>query len=94
MIPWWKIAAVLNVINLGLILALMYVYFTNYKKVRSTYILGLLLFASLFFIHNLVSFYYNFNLLPFYIDEVKVFAFVFTLLQTLALLSLTWVTWK
>lgn len=94
MIPWWKIAAVLNIINTLLIIRLLYVYVKNFRKIKLNFTLGLMLFAIMFLLHNIVAFYYNFNLLPFYVAEVKIFAFIFTALQTMAFIALNWATWK
>lgn len=83
----------LTLISILLLLGLLYVYSKNLKKIKSKFTIGLFLFALLFLIQNLMSFYYYLTMMKYYAPEVEVHVFILTLLQTIAfgiLLKLTW----
>lgn len=84
----------LSGLNILLILGLLYVYGRTLAKTRSMFSLGLALFAFLFLIHNTVSFYFQFIMMPLYTEGVQSFVFIFTLLQAAAFSILNWITWK
>jgi hypothetical protein len=89
-----NITMILSGVNILLIALLLYVYIGNYVKMRSGFTLGLMFFAILFLIHNVLYLYFSITMMPYYAESLETFAFIFTLLQTLAFSSLTWVTWK
>ena len=80
-------------INIALVLALIYVYAKN-LKVKSMFTVGLVLFAVLFLIENIVSFYYHITMMPYYADGLEVYALIMTGLQTLAFGVLNFITWR
>jgi hypothetical protein len=81
-------------INALLSLSLMYVYLRNYLKMRMPFTLGLLIFASVFLIQNLVAIYFQFAMIMYYTAQVANIALILNLLETVALLSLCYVTYK
>ena len=81
-------------LNVVLVSGLLYVYTRNLKKFKSMFTFGLLLFASLFLIQELVSFYFYFTMMPLYAQGLENHVFIFTLLQSVAFLILNYITWK
>jgi hypothetical protein len=61
---------------------------------RMPFTLGLLIFASVFLIQNLVAIYFQFAMIMYYTAQVANIALILNLLETLALLSLCYVTYK
>lgn len=85
---------ILTLISTLILLALLYVYSKNLKKIKSKFTIGLFIFALLFLIQNLVSLYYYLTMMKYYTPEVEVHVFVLTLLQTIAFLILLKITWE
>jgi hypothetical protein len=81
-------------VNIILILALLNVYVKNYRKIRTTHTTGLLLFAGLFMIQNLVLLFYGLTMAEIYAKGVGFFLLVFAILQAVAFTILNWITWK
>ncbi len=84
----------LTVVNVLLIVSLLYVYLRNMKQVRSGFTLGLVIFAGLFLAQYLVSLYYFFTMMPFFVPEVEPFVLALTVLQLIGLSVLNWITWS
>ncbi|MBI2110727.1 hypothetical protein HYT51_03020 [Candidatus Woesearchaeota archaeon] len=83
-----KITAILTSLSTIILIVLSFFYFKNMQKVKSKFTLGLLLFALLFLIQNLVSLYFYFTMMNYYAPEVSIHVFVLSLLQLLAFLLL------
>ncbi|WP_409199611.1 hypothetical protein [Methanobrevibacter sp. DSM 116169] len=49
----FNIASVIGLINIGLLIALSYVYYDNYKKIKSEFNLGLLIFSSFLLLQSI-----------------------------------------
>ena len=89
-----KLTAFLAAVSILLLLGLVYVYYKNLKSIRSKFTIGLFVFALLFLIQNIVSFYYYITMMSYYAPEVEIHVFILTLLQTLALAILLKITWE
>jgi hypothetical protein len=61
---------------------------------RSSFTAGLLSFAALFLVQNIVSFYYFVTMMPYYANGLDVHVFLLTILQTFAFGILNYITWK
>ncbi len=90
----WEITSVIAGINIALIFGLLYVYIRNMVKIKSGFTLGLVLFAGLFLLHNILVFYFSITMMPLYSEGVTPFMLGFTILQGVAFGILNWVTWK
>lgn len=90
------IATAFSAGNLLLLGILCYVWLQNYRKFRSTLILGLILFALVFMLENLVVVYFFFAEEMLYGYDLLVHQVMLALrgLQFFALLSLVYVTIK
>ena len=89
-----NIATVVNGINILLVLSLLYVYLKNLVKIKSIFTIGLVIFALLFLLQNIISFYFFITMMPYFVNEVESYVFLFSILQTLAFIVLNWITWK
>jgi hypothetical protein len=88
------LAHIFTGINVVLSLALVAVYARIIAKTKSSFTFGLLLFASLFVLQNAVSFYFFTTMMPFFVPEVATYVMVLAIIQTAALATLNWITWK
>jgi len=85
---------ILTGVNAILVIALLYVYIRNLRKMYSDFTLGLLLFAGLFLVQNVASLYFYVTQMPLYAAGLDIHVFVMTALQTVAFLVLNKITWK
>ena len=93
---WLKVATGVAGLNVVLLGALGVVWLRNYRTFRSNLILGLLAFAVVMLLENLVAVYFFFSTQMLYVGEpaVQQAVVVLRLLQFVALLFLTYVTMK
>ena len=85
-----RVAAAANVV---LLLALMYVWATTYRQVRSKQTLGTLVFAALLLAENVLAFYYyTVSGLDLSTPAIRAMMLL-QVLELLAIASLTWVTY-
>lgn len=80
--------------NIVLLILLLYIYWDNYKKIKSVFTLGLMIFAGLLLLQNIV--FSGFLLFGpiFRIAELGLPLFILNITEFLALLTLLVITWK
>jgi len=80
--------------NIILLLLLLYVYWDNYKKIKSIFTLGLIMFAGILLLQNII--FTSFLLFGpiFQIAELGLPVFIVNITEFLALLILFVITWK
>lgn len=78
-------------INAALLIALVVMYAKNLAKIKSKLLVGLMVFATVFLIQNLVSLYYYVTMMAYYVPEVEIHIFILTLLQTIAFSIMLWI---
>lgn len=83
------IMTVVSVLALG---ALLHIYIKNLKKIKSSFTIGLFVFALLFLVQNIISLYYYLTMMEYYSPEVEIHVFILTLLQTIGFLVLLKIT--
>ncbi len=95
------IAIVIGVANICLLVALLYVYVKNYKRIRSKFTVGLVVFASLLLLQNIITtLFLVLNLLMgghlhgFDIDRPQFPLSSVNLIQLIALSILLYITWE
>lgn len=89
---WASVAgAAGNLLLLGLLL---YVYGTNYRRMRTAFTLGLVVFAALFLFQNVVTLYSYLTMMPLYASGVEGHVALFTWAQTVGLGALLAATWQ
>jgi multisubunit Na+/H+ antiporter MnhF subunit len=94
--PWVTIAAALSGLNALLLLALCVVWLRNHRTFRSNLVLGLLAFAAVMLLENLVALSFYFSMGMLYAGSPRAGQTVVALrgLQFVALVFLTHVTMK
>jgi hypothetical protein len=92
--PWLTVATALAGLNALLLVALGVVWLRNYRTFGTNLILGLLAFAGVMLVENLVAIYYFFSMQMLYAADpvAQQAVVVLRALQFLALLFLTYVT--
>ncbi len=89
-------ASVLSGVSVALLLGLAWVWLRNYRTFGSTLTLGLLAFAVVFLVENLVAIYFFFSMGMLYAgsEAAQTTVLVMRALQVVALGFLTYVTMK
>ncbi|MFB6139190.1 MAG: hypothetical protein ABEJ26_02000 [Halosimplex sp.] len=92
--PWLTVATALAGLNALLLVALGAVWLRNYRTFRTNLVLGLLAFAGVMLLENLVAIYYFFGMGMLYASDpvAQQAVVVLRALQFLAFLFLTYVT--
>lgn len=85
---------VLTGISTLILIALCYIYSKNLRNIRSGFTIGLVVFAVLFLVQNVVSLYFYLTMMDYYVSQVEAHVFILTLLQTIAFLVLLKITWE
>ena len=97
---WLYASAVFALANTVLIVVLLALYLSSFRKVRSTFTIGLIVFALFFLVQNLaiiVFWYQLFTLAPSagaIVEEASPYMAVINLVETFALASLVRVSMK
>lgn len=85
---------VLTGISTVSLFGLLYIYIKNLKNIKSKFTIGLLIFAVLFLLQNLISLYFYFTMIYYFVPQVEIHVLILTLLQTIAFLILLKITWE
>lgn len=83
--------AALNLVLVGLLL---FVYASSYRKLRTGFTLGLLVFAGFFLVQNLITLFSYVTMMSYYVAGVDLHVALFTWAQTAGLGVLVFTTWK
>ncbi len=88
------LTTILTAVSTLILAALLHIYIKNLRKIKSSFTIGLLIFAVLFLIQNLVSLYYFITMMDYYSPEVEIHIFILTLLQAISFAVLLKITWE
>jgi hypothetical protein len=97
---WMFVAAGFALLNTALILSLLWLYSANYRKVRTTFTLGLILFVVFFLAQNLsiiVLWYQLYSIVPIasaIVNTAAPYMTVINSVETVALFSLVRISLK
>jgi len=84
--------AVFSFINVVLLLALIAVYCNSFSKVKAQFTAGLIFFAGIFLVQNLLAFYSYLAMFMYYADAVAGIVLAITVAQTIGLATLLWLS--
>jgi len=90
--PWSALTTGLAVVNLALLVVLLTVWIRNYRQFASSMVLGLIAFAVVLAVENVVTIYFAFSMAMLYATTPTVRATV-ALLRTLEFVALCFLTW-
>ncbi len=95
------LAIIVGIANICLLLALLYVYLKNYRKLKSKFTMGLLVFVSLLLLQNIVStLFLSLNIVlcmgyhGFDVDRPQFPLSSINIIQLIALSILLYITWE
>lgn len=92
--PLFYLDILVSVANIVLLIILLSIYLENYKKIKSVFTLGLIMFALLLLLQNLLfSSFLIFGPI-FQIAELGLPIFIFSITEFLALFILLVITWR
>ncbi len=85
-------AAVFSLANILLLVGLITVYGNSFRKIRAAFTAGLLFFAGVFLLQNLLAFYSYVAMFMYYASGVEMFVMAITVAQTAGLAVLLWLS--
>jgi len=85
-------AAVFSLANILLLIGLIIVYGSSFRKIKAAFTAGLLFFTGVFLIQNLLAFYSYVAMFMYYASGVEMLVMVITIAQTAGLAVLLWMS--
>lgn len=89
-----EFASMVNIVNILLLLSIIYIYVKNFLSIKTTFCMGLMIFAILFLLENILSLYFHMIHSSVYSADAAHFSLILDLLETLGFSALVYVTWK
>ena len=86
-----QVAAFFSTINVLLLIGLLWIYSSSFRKVRAEFTAGLLFFAGLFLVQNLISLYSFLTMFMYYAAGVTWIVLTITIVQTAGLGIVLWI---
>ncbi len=87
-------AAVFSLINVLLLIALIAVYVNSFRKIRASFTAGLIFFSTMFLIQNLIALYSYLAMFMYYAADVSGLVLTITMVQTVGLAVLLWLSFR
>ena len=85
-----QVAAFFSTVNVLLLIGLIWIYVGSFRKVRAQFTAGLLFFAALFLVQNLISLYSFLTMFMYYAAGVTGIVLAITIVQTAGLGVILW----
>jgi hypothetical protein len=85
-----QLAALFSAVNVLLLVGLLWIYASSFIKVRAQFTAGLLFFAALFLVQNLISLYSFLTMFMYYATDVTWIVLTITVVQTAGLGVILW----
>ena len=85
-------AAVFSLVNILLLIGLLAVYANCFRKIKAAFTAGLLFFAGMFLLQNLLAFYSYVAMFMYYASDVEMVVMVITVAQSAGLAVLLWLS--
>jgi hypothetical protein len=89
-----QIATIVSAVNVVLLAGLLYIYLSNYMKLKSGFAAGLIVFASMFMVQNLTAIYCQLMMIEYYSPEMTGISFALNSLEAVGLGALMYISWK
>ena len=81
-----------HVVNLLLLIGLMAVYLTTYRKFKTKHAAGLLFFSGFFFIETLMALYFDTSMVMFYSEAAELNANALQVVKAIGIAILLWIS--
>ena len=88
------LSAGLHAMNILLALGLLYVYLQNYRKLKSNYTLGLIVFVALFLFQSAMGLYFDASMVMYSSAEAKSAALILEAIKAASLAVLLKISWE
>jgi hypothetical protein len=85
-----EILALFSLLNVILLIGLIWIYSNSFRKVRAQFTLGLVFFAALFLVQNLIALYSFVTMFMYYASGVTGIVMLITIVQTAGLSIMLW----
>jgi hypothetical protein len=85
-------SSAVSMANMGILVALLVVYANIYSKTRATFTVGLMVFAGMLMLHNVIAVYGYFAMAPLYSKELLPYFVVIHFAELAGLIALLKVT--
>ena len=86
-------AAGLHLVNVLLVLGLLFIYVQNYRKMRSKYTIGLIVFAVFFLIQGLMAIFFDASMVMYSSSDAAKAATALEAIKAVAFAVLLWISW-
>lgn len=88
------LSASLHGLNIILTLGLLVLYSQNYRKMRSRYTIGLILFAFVFFMHSAMGLYFDATMVMYSDKAAESAALILEAVKAASFAVLFWISWE
>jgi len=88
------VSMALHVVNMILTLGLLYIYGQNYRKMRSKYTIGLMLFAFVFLVHSALGLYFDTSMVMYSSVQAETAAMILEVIKAISFAVLLWISWE
>jgi hypothetical protein len=85
-----EILALFSLLNVLLLIGLIWIYLSSFRKVRAQFTLGLVFFAALFLVQNLIALYSFITMFMYYASGVTGIVMAITIVQSAGLSIMLW----
>jgi hypothetical protein len=85
-----EIVALFSLLNVILLIGLIWIYASGFRKIRAQFTLGLVFFAALFLVQNLIALYSFLTMFMYYASGVTGIVMAITIVQTAGLSIMLW----
>jgi hypothetical protein len=85
-----EIVALFSLVNVMLLIGLIWIYAGSFRKIRAQFTLGLVFFAALFLVQNLIALYSFLAMFMYYASGVTGIVMAITVVQTAGLSIMLW----
>jgi hypothetical protein len=86
------VSSVVSMINTAILVVLLAVYANIYRKTGATFTIGLIIFAGMLMLHNIVAIYGYFAMAPLYSDDLLPYFVAIHIAELVGLIALLKVT--
>ena len=64
------VSSIVSIVNIAILVMLLAVYANIYRKIRATFTIGLMVFAGMLLLHNVIAIYGYFAMAPLYSNDL------------------------
>jgi hypothetical protein len=86
------LSSIVSMVNMAILVILLVVYANIYRKTRATFTVGLMIFAGMLMLHNMIAVYGYFAMAPLYSDELLPYFIAIHIAELAGLIALLKVT--